>query len=135
MPENSPPNSIHKALHWALWWLALAVWTAMLVTSQGAQAVTAVVPDQDMGFWVSKVGHVGGYTVLSVLAGCLPVRFIWKLFWWSFLVLHAAGTEFVQYSQIISDDRHGSWRDVGLDVCGIILGWLLLLAWKRLRRA
>jgi hypothetical protein len=135
MPESSPPFYTHKAIRWVLWWLALAVWTAMLVTSQAAQAVTAVVPDQDMGFWVSKVGHVAGYALLSILAGCLPVRFGWRIVWWLFVILHAAATEFIQYSQIISDDRHGSWRDVGLDVCGVILGWLLLLAWRRLRRA
>jgi hypothetical protein len=135
MPENSPPTSVNRVFRWALWWLALAAWTAMLVTSQAAQAVTAVVPDQDMGFWVSKVGHVVGYMVLSILAGCLPVRFGWRIVWWLVVILHAGMTELIQYSQIISDDRHGSWRDVELDVSGIILGWLLLLAWRRLRRA
>ncbi len=124
-------STTHKALRWGIWWVALIGWTALLVTTQAAVVVDTVVPDQDLSFWVSKTGHVCGYAFLSVLVAFLPVRLGWRVAWWLFLVLHAGLTEFVQ---LFVEKRHGSLRDVGLDVCGIMLGWVLLLAWRRLRR-
>jgi VanZ family protein len=129
---GTTPTSAHKFLRWAVWWLALAGWTALLVTTRSAAVVESVVPDQDLRFWVAKTAHVAGYTVLSVLVGCLPVRFGWRIAWWLFLVLHAGMTEFIQ---LFVEGRTGSLRDVGLDLCGIILGLVLLSAWRRLRRS
>ncbi len=119
-----------KALRWALWWIVLAVWTWMLLSPEAPHAVAAVV-SHDLHFWVSKSGHVAGYTVLAVLAGCLPVRFGFRVGWWLFLVGHAGLTEWIQ---LYVPGRGGSIRDVGLDVLGITLGLLLLLAWRRFRR-
>jgi VanZ family protein len=130
MPQDHVPTT-HKALRWGIWWLALGGWTALLVTTQAATVVATVVPDQDLRFWVAKTGHVFGYAILSVLAGYLPVRFGWRVAWWLFLVLHAGLTECIQ---LFVPGRYGSSRDVGLDLCGIMLGWVLLLAWQRLRR-
>ena len=124
------PTRRQRVLHWSLWWLALAVWTWMLVSPQAPRAVEAVVPYQSMQFWVSKCGHVGGYLVLTILAGCLPVRRSFHIAWWLFLVGHACLTEWIQ---TFVPGRFGSIDDVGLDVLGITLGLLVLLAWHRLR--
>jgi VanZ family protein len=80
---------------------------------------------------VSKTAHVCGYALLSIFAGCLPVRVGWRVAWWLFLVLHAGLTEFIQ---LFVDGRSGTLRDVGLDLSGIMLGWVLLSAWQRHRR-
>jgi VanZ family protein len=130
MPQDRVPTT-HAVLTWTLWWLALAGWTALLVTTQAAMVVATVVPDDDMRFWVAKTAHVCGYALLSVLVGNLPVRFGYRVAWWLFLVLHAGLTECIQ---LFVPGRTGSRRDVGLDLCGIMLGWVLLLAWRRLRR-
>jgi VanZ family protein len=121
-----------KVLRWALWWLALAGWTTLLVTTQAAAVARTVVPHDDLRFWVAKTVHVLGYATLSVLVGCLPVRIGWRIAWWLFLVAHAVLTEYIQ---LFVPGRFGSPRDVALDVSGVILGLALLLAWQRLRRA
>jgi VanZ family protein len=132
MTHDCSPTSARKLLLWGLWCLTLAVWTSMLVTSQAAYAVSAVVPDDETGFWVAKSGHVAGYALLSILAGCLPIGCVGRGLCRVFLVFHAGMTEYIQ---LFVPDRHGSWRDVGLDIVGIMLGLVLLSLWRRLRQA
>jgi hypothetical protein len=128
---------------WFLWLVYLGVWTwALLVPDPGAwarfllglpaAAEPAELPDWRaqllrmlLSFWFSKGLHVAGYLVLTALSAGLtvPARFRWLLL--AFLSAHALGTEFLQGFEAT---RHPSWRDVGLDHLGIILG--LVLTWK-----
>jgi VanZ family protein len=126
---NKPATPRQKVLRWALWWLTLALWTGVLVSPQAPSVVASVVPSE-FRFPVAKVGHVAGYTVLSLLVGFLPVRMAFKVVCWLFLVFHACLTEYIQ---LHVPGRTGSLRDVGLDVLGVTLGLTVLALWKVLR--
>jgi VanZ family protein len=128
---RTPPSRHGVVLRWTLWWIALCVWTALLVTAQGPSVVASVVPDHQLPVWVSKAGHVIGYAVLAVMVGSLPVRPAIRNAWWLFLVSHACLTEWIQ---TFVEGRTGSLRDVLLDVLGITLGLLVLQCWQLLRR-
>jgi VanZ family protein len=131
LAESSPPTALAIAFRWAVWLVALGVWTALLLSSQAPAVVDAVVPDP-WQFTLSKAGHVSAYAFLSVLTGFLPGRPAVRVALWLFLLGHACLTE---HLQLFVPGRHGSLRDVGLDAVGIALGWVVLAAWRRLRRA
>jgi VanZ family protein len=61
------------------------------------------------------------FTAIAWVASARPL--VWR---WSTLLLFALGlalmTEGLQFFAI---DRHPSWRDVGIDLCGAFLGMLL----------
>jgi VanZ family protein len=130
LAKSSPPTALGIAFRWAVWLLALCVWTALLLSSQAPVVVDAVVPD-DWQFTVAKCAHVSAYAFLSFLTGCLPVRPALRIVLWLFLLCHAGLTELLQ---LFVPGRYGSLRDVGLDAVGIALGWAVLGAWQRLRR-
>jgi VanZ family protein len=127
---------------WLVWLLFVGVWTwALLLPNpeRWARALilpeTIVVPEDHpvrqellemvLSLVFSKTLHVAGYAVLAILSGWqrLTGPFRWALL--AFLSLHALGTEFFQ---AYVPGRHPSWRDVGLDHVGIVLG--LALTWK-----
>ncbi len=110
-------------LRWALWSLCVAAWTVVLVTTQPVHVMHDVLPAQ-AAFPVAKTGHVVGYAFLTVLSAWLGVRRERRWLLLVFLSLHGMGTEFVQ---TFVPDRSGSWRDVGIDHIGILLGAALEL--------
>jgi VanZ family protein len=120
-----------KAIRWCLWWLALAAWTAVLLSSRAPAVVDAVVPSA-LHFWVAKAGHVCTYALLSALAGFMPAGWRSQAALRLLLVCHGAATE---YLQTFVPGRTGSVRDVGLDAAGVMLGWAAWWAWRRLRPA
>jgi VanZ family protein len=125
------PTKLGRIVLWGSWLLILAAWTALLLSPRAPGVVASIIPEA-LRFWVAKGAHVSAYALLSVLTGCLPVRWGVRLCCWLVLVGHGALTE---YLQLYVPGRTGSLRDVGLDVGGIVLGLLVLMAWRRRRRA
>jgi VanZ family protein len=105
------------AIRWTLWMLCVAVWTLMLVTPQPAKIMQDVLP-----------AHVLSYAFLTVLAAWLRVRGDRRWLLLVFLSLHGMATEYVQTHV---PGRSGSWRDVGIDHIGILLGLALSWRWWR----
>src|SRR5262249_55693699 len=117
-----------KALRWGLFLVALASWTAMLLSRRAPEALS-VVPTE-FRFWLAKTAHVLGYAVLGLLLGCLPLRRGPRLLCLLLLVVHAGLTEFIQR---FVPGRRPSFRDVGLNVFGLTLGLAMLWGLRRLR--
>jgi VanZ family protein len=119
---------------WIAWILFVLVWSCALLTPQPTQLASSILP-REMDFFLSKSLHVAGYAILALLTSALPISsrgLRWLV--WGLLLLHALGTEFFQ--QFIPL-RTASWRDVGLDYLGILLGFLLsrLVISKRPKKA
>ena len=112
------------AVRWTLWTLCVTAWTLVLTTSAPAHVMHDVLPAQAT-FPVAKTAHVLGYAFLTILSGWLHVRGDRRWFLLAFLSLHGMATEYIQ---TYVPDRSGSWRDVGLDHIGVVLG--LVLSWK-----
>jgi VanZ family protein len=110
------------------WWVAVALWTAALLTSYPAQISQEVLPPAAQ-FPTAKMLHVVAYAGLAGLIPWLgiPLRWRWALV--AFLSLHAAGTEFFQQFVPL---RTGSVTDVVIDHAGLLLG--LAVTWKGWRR-
>jgi len=135
-------NHFEMSWRWVVWLLYVAVWTWGLLLpnpDRWARAlilpVTIVAPEDHpvrqellevvLSLFFSKTLHVAGYALLAVLSGWQ--RTAWGLRWGLlvFMSIHALGTEFLQ---AFAPGRHPSWRDVGLDHVGIMVG--LALTWK-----
>ena len=107
-----------------LWFGILAAWTVALLRPIPHQAVKAV-GGPDNSFWVGKTLHVSMYAFLSVVLACTPWSRRLRIVLVLVLALHGGLTEFLQ--QFVG--RGASWRDVGLDTMGVIIG--VMLTWKR----
>jgi VanZ family protein len=110
-----------------LWWLALAVWTAALVTPYPVYVSDAVLPEEAQ-FPAAKTLHVTAYAALTAAIPFLGLR---RGRWWLLVLLslHGAATEAIQ---LVVPERTGSMRDVGLDHVGIALGFVFTLGhWLR----
>ncbi len=128
---------------WLIWLTYVVIWTwALLLPEPGEWARALLLgsgtetagPALEMrqhllefvqSFLFSKGLHVTAYAGLAVLSAWLkvPGRARWLLV--AFMSLHGMGTEFLQNFE---PSRHPSWRDVGLDHLGILLG--MGLTWK-----
>lgn len=120
---------------WLIWLVYVLTWTwALLLPNPNDWACWLLGhPGDQMGdppfrlqlllfvesFFFSKGLHVSAYAVFAILSMWLrvPWRYRWLLV--VFMSCHAMGTEFFQNFE---PSRHPSWRDVGLDHLGIILG-------------
>ena len=112
---------------WLLWLAYAASWTIALV---------APVPDAenlpfgeelfDFRMVFAKTVHVSAYAVFAVLTGWLRVPLRCRLPLLFFLMLHGAGTEWMQ--EKLTSTRSGSLNDVLLDHLGIAIG--CCLSWK-----
>jgi VanZ family protein len=109
---------------WVIWGICVAVWTLALVTPQPAEIAQDVLPQQ-AHFPISKTLHVSAYAFLTALAAWLRVRGPKRWLLVAFLSLHGFLTEYIQNFVPL---RTGTWRDVGLDHLGILLG--LAVSWK-----
>jgi hypothetical protein len=105
------------AVRVALWWLALAGWTAALLTTAPVHVSRQVLPS-DLRLVAAKTLHVGAYAFLTAALTWLVPRG-WR--WWllAFLSLHACATEVLQRWV---PQRTGSPWDVAIDHAGITLG-------------
>ncbi len=122
------PLQLGRGLRWLLWGGAIVAWTLALLTTRPVHVAQRVVPPPAY-FPTVKLSHVGAYAVLAILTAWLPVgrRARWCVL--GLLSLHALATEFLQ--QFVPE-RSPSWRDVGLDHLGLLLG--IAAAWYWWRR-
>jgi hypothetical protein len=128
---------------WLIWLIYVVVWTwALLLPEPGEFARFLllgrgeVIPGPSLevrqhllefmqSFLFSKGLHVTAYALLAVLSACLRVRGRARWLLVAFMSLHAMATEFLQGFE---PSRHPSWRDVGLDHLGFLLG--MGLTWR-----
>ena len=109
----------------------LALWTWKLVSpSPVPDEVRVRLADAGLALAAAKTLHLGGYAVLAVLAGTLPVPRYWRAFLVGLLVLHGAATE---VAQTFVPNRTGKASDVLIDWVGVALGALAAQVWS-LRR-
>lgn len=107
----------------------LALWTWKLVSPNPVpDEVRTRLTELDLAFAVAKTLHLGGYAVLAVLAGTLPVPRHWRWFLVALLVLHGVATE---VAQTFVPNRSGRAADVLLDWCGVALGAFAARLWNR----
>src|SRR5262245_58204057 len=124
MGQGTEPSAAPRwgRLRWAAWAAFAVAWSLALLLPVPDAGVRAV--GQENTFLVSKLIHLGGYTVLTLLGLALPGWWRWAGL--AFASLHAGGSEFCQWLLVEWMHRHGCWEDVGLDHIGIAAG---LLAW------
>ena len=81
----------------------------------------------ETGAVLAKGFHTGGYAVLTVLAGTLPLPRRWRWGLIAGLALHAVATEILQ--AVLPFNRTGRVVDVLLDWAGIAVGLAGLRVW------
>jgi VanZ family protein len=110
-----------------VWTIYLLAWTAALLTPYPVAVARSVSPPE-LRLLAAKSLHVAAYALLAVLSGWLrpPGRSRWLLL--ALLCAHAAATEF---GQRFVATRSASWRDVGLNHLGLLLGLALSWRWWR----
>jgi VanZ family protein len=110
------------------WWVAVALWTAALLTTYPVQVSQEVLPPS-VGFPAAKTLHVVAYAGLAGLIPWLGITLGWRWGLLALLSLHAAGTEFFQQFVPL---RTGSVTDVVIDHAGLLLGLAVTCkAWWR----
>jgi VanZ family protein len=115
---------------WLISLVYLVLWTTALLVPITQEMGEAVSTEPDNRVYFTKPLHVTAYMVLCLLGAWLRPRGRWRWVLLAFLSCHAMGTE---YFQQFVPTRTASWRDVGLDHIGILLG--VAFSWKMWRRA
>jgi VanZ family protein len=126
--ESGPSRWDRKILPWAVWLIALTVWTIALVSPDPVRK--RIVPEE-AAFSLAKLLHVSAYAFLTVLLAWLPVSTRMRYRMAIGLVGHGALTEFLQ---TFVEGRTGSIRDVLFDALGVGIGLLLMRALARRRQ-
>jgi VanZ family protein len=121
MIEWQRDRKLHAAILWTLWLLYVAAWSTALLTPHPVRVAEAVLPKESL-FGTAKTLHVLAYLAWTVLTLYLPAPRPIRFGLLIFLSAHAMATE---YFQQFVPPRTGSWRDVGLDHVGILLGLAL----------
>lgn len=108
----------------AAYWLALAVWTVLLVRPTPQEAVDVLITWSDLlPLLVAKTLHLTGYGGLG--CGALALFGRWK--WWVFggVALHAVLGEVCQYygNLWFATGRTGKPLDVLIDWLGMAIGF------------
>jgi VanZ family protein len=115
---------------WAIWAFYALAWTVALEVRHPDLHFIQGGPHEkvhkELLFLFAKTVHVAAYAVFAILTGWLRPGSPLRWFLLGLLVLHAAGTEYLQ--NLLPFDRTGSVRDVGLDLVGIGLG--ITVSWK-----
>jgi VanZ family protein len=128
---SQPQDAGSQATRIIFWGIALALWTAGLLTSYPVQVSQQGLPPA-AGFPAAKLLHIVAYAGLCGLIPWLGVSARWRWGLLALLSLHAGGTEFLQ---TFVPMRTGSVADVGIDHVGLLLGasftWR---GWRQLRR-
>jgi VanZ family protein len=112
-----------------LWWVAVALWTAALLTPYPVLLGREILPPQ-VSFPAAKTLHVVAYAGLAGLIPWLGLPLGWRWAFLGFLSLHAVGTEYLQRFVPL---RTGSVTDALIDHAGLLLG--LAITWKGWRRS
>jgi VanZ family protein len=116
-------------LRWLVWGVYVVIWSVALLRPEPAHVSEVVFPEHETRFLAAKSLHVGAYALFAILSAWLPVPRRWRWLLIMLISAHGMATEFFQ--QFVPD-RSASWRDVGFDHVGLVLG--VLLSWKWWRR-
>jgi hypothetical protein len=108
----------------------LTAWTIALLSPVPHQSAERVLGSPFSVFMFGKGLHIAAYAFLTVLGG--TVRLFGGRWWWIVpgLIAHGGLTEFFQ--QFVG--RTARIEDLGLDTIGIVLGALVVLGWRGLKR-
>jgi len=119
---------------WLLWFAYAAAWTvALVVPVPDVQVLSFGEELIDLRWLFAKSVHVSAYAVFAILTGLLPVAWRWRLPLLFLLMLHGAGTEWVQEN--FTTSRTGSLSDVLWDHLGIAVGCCVSWKWWSRDRA
>lgn len=124
MEGPSAKTPWHKPLLWLAWIVYVLAWSRGLLMEQPIDPGDNERLRQGL-FLFAKTVHVGSYALFAMLSAWLDVRRPYRWLLLVFMSAHAMGTE---YGQQFFATRHPSWRDVGLDHLGIVIG--VILTWK-----
>ena len=129
-PEDPlPPPTRRKLLRISVFLVLLALWTWKLLEPYPVpDEISEGLARLGLKFVAAKSLHLVLYAVLTILAITLPVPRRWRYFLVGLLVWHGVATEI---GQRFVPNRTGSLRDVLIDWCGIALGLLVAMWWKR----
>ncbi len=116
---------VRRRLPWQLWLAVFVVWTLLLI-APGNWFPGPVVSSQVGGIGVGKLLHVGAFAVLAGSAGWLPLSLRQRSIIAFALILHGGLTELIQ---TLVPYREGSWRDMGIDTLGVVIGYLTSRWW------
>ncbi len=114
-----------------LFWLALAVWTVLLVWPTPKEAVEALTEWSDiLPLLVAKSLHISGYAGFAV--GALV---LFRRRWWVFAAVggHAILGEVGQFigNELFGTNRVGTVKDVLIDWGGMAIGCGVWWVWRR----
>ncbi len=127
--EPLPPPTRQKLLRISVFLVLLALWTWKLLEPYPVpDEISEGLARLGLKFVAAKSLHLVLYAVLTILAITLPVPRRWRYFLVGLLVWHGVATEI---GQRFVPNRTGSLRDVLIDWCGIALGLLVAMWWKR----
>jgi len=117
-------------LHFLIFAAFLIAWTIALLSPVPHQSAERVLGSPFSVFMFGKGLHIAAYAFLTVLGG--TVALFGRKWWWIVpgLILHGGLTEFFQ--QFVG--RTARVEDLGLDTIGIVIGALVVLGWRRLKR-
>ena len=107
-------------------WLPIVAW-AGLIFFLSAQPNLRFVPDEGMDFFVRKVGHMGVFGILALLAWrALVGTTAWpRPALWAFVSTAAYATTDELHQAFVAG-RHASGVDVGIDTTGALIALLAL---------
>lgn len=114
-------------LHGIVFVAFLTAWTIALLSPVPNKSAERVLGGE---FWVFMFGkglHISAYAFLTVLGGTIVLFGRHRRWVFMALVAHGATTEFFQ--QFVG--RTASIRDVLLDAIGILIGCLVIFAWRQ----
>lgn len=109
----------------------LIAWTIALLLPVPQESAEKVLGDDFGVFLFGKSLHIGSYAFLTLLGG--TIAYFGRRWWWVVptLFVHGAAIETIQPFV----GRTGRVVDVVLDSIGIVLGALVIVAWRHFRRA
>ena len=102
----------------------LFLWTVALLLPVPKETASEALGGERGMFFFGKALHVSAYAFLTLLGGSQTLTRRQRALILGLLSFHGFATEFFQ--QFV--ERTASWRDVGLDHIGILLG--LLIGWR-----
>lgn len=111
-------------IHASIFFTFLALWTIALLVPIPTQTASQVLGGASGMFLFAKTLHVSAYAFLTLLGGSMVLTRQQRWLILAILSFHAFASEFLQ--QFTS--RTPSWKDVGLDHIGILIG--LALGWR-----
>ena len=115
---------------WLIWGAYVIAWTVALEVPVPIEpAPPDMAAEVTLRGLFSKFVHVGAYTLLALLSAWVPLpsRYRWLMVF--FLAVHATGTEILQTALQDICGRTGSVYDIGLDLVGMSIAFVITWRW------